>query len=148
MKRSILGFVLALISMMVMSSCQKGDDYQLMTGKWMNIAESVLHGPSGEAPVSEGALSLNFTADSVLVSDNRFETLAIQTAVLSGYRLYKEDGKLMLTIDRPIYQTFEVEKLTRNKMVLVQQFSDVCLPHKDASLNPECYYRLVMKREE
>lgn len=130
----ILAFVA--MGLAAMTSCKK-DYNDLILGKWTNTNESVIHSPSGEDPVAEGRFLLDFTADSVVVMYPRTDTIQ------SAYRLYQENGVQMLILD-DYWNTFEVEVLDRNKMVLKERF----YPNEpDPPLEyPEFYYRWEMKR--
>ncbi|MBQ0159943.1 MAG: hypothetical protein KBT28_04885 [Bacteroidales bacterium] len=130
----ILAFVA--MGLAAMTSCKK-DYNDLILGKWTNTSESVIHGPSGEDPVSAGRFLLDFTADSVVVMYPQTDTIQ------SAYRLYQENGVQMLILD-DYWLTFEIEDLNRNKMVLKDRF----YPNEpDPPLEyPEFYYRWEMKR--
>lgn len=153
----ILAFVA--MGLAAMTSCKK-DYNDLILGKWTNTSESVIHGPSGEDPVSEGRFLLDFTPDSVVVmycgcrpekglpsldftADSVVVMYLQMDTIQSAYRLYQENGVQMLILD-DYWLTFEIEDLNRNKMVLKDRF----YPNEpDPPLEyPEFYYRWEMKR--
>lgn len=126
MKRSILCFVLALISMMVMTSCRKSDEYPLLTGKWVNTAETYFDNISGGHFADEGTITIEFKGHKTTLGGE-----------WNDYWVEEESGRpiLHVDVDGNYSIEFRISELTKDRLVLDNGYVDACI-------------RLVMRRAD
>ena len=98
---------------LLFAACEK-DNSNLIIGKWDNTAPSYDITIAGQVDIPEGAISMEFTADSVQISDMRCNCLPRW----EHYTLTTDNGKQLLLVDNGIHGNYVVEELTSSKMVL------------------------------
>ena len=98
---------------LLFAACEK-DNSNLIIGKWDNTAPSYDITIAGQVDIPEGAISMEFTADSVQISDMRCNCLPRW----EHYTLTTDNGKQLLLVDNGIHGGYVVEELTSSKMVL------------------------------
>lgn len=110
----ILRIITALLgAAMLFAACGK-DHSNLIIGNWTNTAQSYDITIAGQVDIPAGAISMEFTADSVMIADMRCNCLPQG----KPYTLTKENGKQILHVDNGIHGDYVVEELTNDKLVL------------------------------
>ena len=111
--------LLLVAAVATLSSCKK-DTKDLIIGKWTNTAESCQIDIGGLQAIPADCITMEFTADKVLVSDIRTNRLPTEV----GYTLSEKDGKQILHFDGPVClpglldSNLIVEKIDKDQMVL------------------------------
>ena len=98
---------------LLFAACEK-DNSNLIIGNWDNTAPSYDITIAGQVDIPEGAISMEFTADSVMIADMRCNCLP----QWKPYTLTKENGKQILHIDNGIHGDYVVDELTADKLIL------------------------------
>lgn len=98
---------------MLFAACGK-DNSNLIIGNWANTEQSYEITIAGTNSIPEGAIYMEFTADSVMIADMRCNCLPRWEC----YTLTTEDGKQILHVDNGIHGDYVVEELTSSKLVL------------------------------
>ena len=98
---------------LLFAACGK-DHSNLIIGNWANTAQSYDITIAGQVDIPEGAISMEFTADSVMIADMRCNCLP----QWKPYTLNTENGKQILHVDNGIHGDYVVEELTADKLIL------------------------------
>lgn len=98
---------------MLFAACGKNNS-DLIIGNWSNTAQSYEITIAGQQSIPADAITMKFTADSVLISDMRCDCLPRW----EHYTLTTENGKQLLNVENGIHGDYVVEELTSSKMVL------------------------------
>ncbi len=116
MKRNIIKSLAAIaLGAMLLTSCGKDNkDNGTIIGKWTNTAQSNEITIAGQQNIPADAITMEFTADSVMISDMRCNRLPRW----EHYTLTTRNGKQLLLVDNGIHGNYVVEELTSSKMVL------------------------------
>ena len=101
---------------MLFVACGKDkDNFNLIIGAWSNTAQSYDITIAGQQSIPADAITMEFTADSVQISDMRCNCLP----KCEHYTLTTRNGKQQLLVDNCIHGSgYVVEELTSSKMVL------------------------------
>lgn len=101
---------------MLFVACGKDkDNVNLIIGAWSNTAQSYDITIAGQQSIPADAITMEFTADSVMISDMRCNCLP----KWEHYTLTTENGKQLLHVENGIHGGgYVVEELTSDKMVL------------------------------
>ena len=101
---------------MLFVACGKDkDNVNLIIGAWSNTAQSYEITIAGQESIPAGTICMEFTADSVMISDMRCNCLP----KWEHYTLATRNGKQLLHVENGIHGGgYVVEELTSSKMVL------------------------------
>ncbi len=110
---------LLLMGAMTLTAFQCGKEEeepeQMILGHWTNTVQSYETTVAGQEYIPEGCIVMEFTTDSVMVSDSRANCLP----EWCQYTLFAEDGIQFLEIEANCHGgLFQVVNLTSNEMVL------------------------------
>ena len=120
MKRNIIKSLTVLVMgaflLLTAFQCGSGWDEEpnLIIGTWSNTAQSNEITIAGQQSIPADAITMEFTADSVQISDMRCNCLPRW----EHYTLTTDNGKQLLLVDNGIHGGYVVEELTSSKMVL------------------------------
>ena len=120
MKRNIIKSLAALVMgaflLLTAFQCGSGWDEEpnLIIGTWSNTAQSNEITIAGQQSIPADAITMEFTADSMQISDMRCNCLPRW----EHYTLTTRNGKQLLLVDNGIHGGYVVEELTSSKMVL------------------------------
>jgi len=90
----------------------------MIYGQWVNTANSYEITVAGQENIPEGCITMEFTADSVMVGDSRVNCLP----EWQRYTLFVEDGRQLLEIEGGCHGgLFQVMELNRYSLVLVPE---------------------------
>ena len=103
------------------AACGDNDNSNLIIGTWGNTAQSYETTIAGTKSVSEDMICMEFTADSVRISDVRCNCIP----KWEHYTLTNKDGKQILIVGNDTYGGYVVEELSSNKMVLTSPHPDI-----------------------
>ena len=107
---------------MLFVACGKDkDNVNLIIGAWSNTAQSYEITIAGQESIPAGTICMEFTADSVMISDMRCNCLP----KWEHYTLAKEDGKQILYVGNNVHEGYVVEELTSNKLVLTPKIENI-----------------------
>lgn len=117
-KNAFRTFALLLMGAMTLTAFQCGKEQapeEMILGHWANTAQSCEITIAGQEYIPEGTIEMEFTPDSVMVSDSRANCLP----EWHPYSLFAEDGTQLLEIDGGCHGgLFQVVDLTNNELVL------------------------------
>lgn len=100
------------------TSCHDKDDSNLLVGAWTSTDQSFDITIAGAQSIPAGAIVMEFTADSVLISDMRCNCVPSW----HRYSLTMADGKQMLFVEGLYDEGFVVSELTSNKLSLTDNY--------------------------
>ena len=114
--KSLAALVMGAFLLLTAFQCGSGWDEEpnLIIGTWSNTAQSYDITIAGQQSIPADAITMEFTADSVQISDMRCNCLP----QWKPYTLTKENGKQILHVDNGIHGDYVVEELTNDKLVL------------------------------
>jgi len=131
---SIKSIIVLILATILMAACDKGNmKKNALIGQWANTAQSYETTISGRENLPEGLIYMEFTNDKACIYDKRTDCLI----EWHEYTLSKESGKWLLEIQGGCFDgmVYEVEKLTRNELVLCPKHSEI-----------DWDFRYIMKR--
>ena len=108
----LLGAMVCALGMF--AACGDKDNSNIIIGTWSNTAQSYDITIAGQQSIPADAITMEFTADSVQISDMRCNRLPRW----EHYTLTTDNGKQLLLVDNGIHGGYVVEELTSSKMVL------------------------------
>ena len=117
MKHHRIKIITALLgAVMLFAACGKDkDNFNLIIGAWSNTAQSYDITIAGQQSIPADAITMEFTPDSVQISDMRCNCLP----KWEHYTLTTRNGKQLLLVENGIHgDGYVVEELTGSKMVL------------------------------
>ena len=114
--KSLAALVMGAFLLLTAFQCGSGWDEEpnLIIGTWSNTAQSYDITIAGQQSIPADAITMEFTADSVQISDMRCNRLPRW----EHYTLTTRNGKQLLLVDNGIHGNYVVEELTSSKMVL------------------------------
>lgn len=115
--KTIAALVMGAFLLLTAFQCGSGWDEEpnLIIGTWSNTEQSYDITIAGQQGIPADAIAMEFTADSVQISDMRCDCLPRW----EHYTLTTENGKQLLHVENGIHGGgYVVEELTSNKMVL------------------------------
>ena len=114
--KSLAALVMGAFLLLTAFQCGSGWDEEpnLIIGTWSNTAQSYDITIAGQQSIPADAITMEFTADSVQISDMRCNCLPRW----EHYTLTTRNGKQLLLVDNGIHGNYVVEELTSSKMVL------------------------------
>lgn len=114
--KTIAALVMGAFLLLTAFQCGSGWDEEpnLIIGTWSNTAQSYDITIAGQQSIPADAITMEFTADSVQISDMRCNRLPRW----EHYTLTTRNGKQLLLVDNGIHGDYVVEELTSSKMVL------------------------------
>lgn len=114
--KTITALVMGAFLLLTAFQCGSGWDEEpnLIIGTWSNTAQSYDITIAGQQSIPADAITMEFTADSVMISDMRCNCLP----KWEHYTLTTRNGKQLLLVDNGIHGDCVVEELTSSKMVL------------------------------
>ena len=112
----VAALVMGAFLLLTAFQCGSGWDEEpdLIIGTWSNTAQSYDITIAGQQSIPADAITMEFTADSVQISDMRCDCLP----KWEHYTLTTRNGKQLLLVDNGIHGNYVVEELTSSKMVL------------------------------
>ena len=112
----VAALVMGAFLLLTAFQCGSGWDEEpnLIIGTWSNTAQSYDITIAGQQSIPADAITMEFTADSVQISDMRCNRLP----QWEHYTLTTRNGKQLLLVDNGIHGNYVVEELTSSKMVL------------------------------
>ena len=112
----VAALVMGAFLLLTAFQCGSGWDEEpnLIIGTWSNTAQSYDITIAGQQSIPADAITMEFTADSVQISDMRCNRLPRW----EHYTLTTRNGKQLLLVDNGIHGNYVVEELTSSKMVL------------------------------
>ena len=112
----VAALVMGAFLLLTAFQCGSGWDEEpnLIIGTWSNTAQSYDITIAGQQSIPADAITMEFTADSVQISDMRCNRLPRW----EHYTLTTRNGKQLLLVDSGIHGNYVVEELTSSKMVL------------------------------
>ena len=112
MKRNKI--ITALLGVAMLFAACGSDNSNLIIGNWTNTAQSYEITIAGQQSIPADIIGMEFTADSVRISDMRCNCLP----KWERYTLRTEGGKQILHVDNGIHGDYVIDELTSNKIVL------------------------------
>ncbi|MBP5527839.1 MAG: hypothetical protein J6X79_05225 [Bacteroidales bacterium] len=106
--------IIALLGAAILFAACGKDNSTLIIGNWANTAQSYEITVAGQANIPAGTISMEFTADSVMIADMRCNCIP----KWEHYILTTENGKQILHVENGIHGDYVVDKLTADKLVL------------------------------
>ena len=98
---------------MLFTACGK-DNTKLIIGNWTNTDQSYEITIAGQQSILADAITMEFTANSVRISDMRCNCVP----TWEHYTLTTENGKQILHVNNGIHGDYVVEELTADKLLL------------------------------
>ena len=119
MKKLIFKTVLPLLAVALLAvACTKEENKSgSIIGYWFNTAKSYEITIAGQESIQEGAIVMEFTADSARISDMRCNCIP----EWGHYTIARENGKQILNVEHGIHGCYVIEVLSVNNMVLTSK---------------------------
>ena len=106
--------IIALLGAAILFAACGKNNSTLIIGDWANTEQSYEITIAGQANIPAGTISMEFTADSVMIADMRCNCIP----KWEHYTLTTENGKQILHVENGIHGDYVVDKLTADKLVL------------------------------